>query len=76
MKDMKDCNGEGKVYGFVTTGEQWQILEYDGISFQMSDVMVIPFGSTRGNRKRWFRENSILVDCINFALSNKGIVGN
>ncbi|KAF8533426.1 hypothetical protein BDD12DRAFT_487215 [Trichophaea hybrida] len=29
MKDMRNSNGEGKVYGFVTTGEQWQMLEYD-----------------------------------------------
>ena len=28
-KDMKYSNGEGKVYGFVTMGEQWQMLEYD-----------------------------------------------
>ena len=73
---MKDRNGEGKVYGFVTTGgEQWQTLEYDDISFQMSGAMMILFGLMRGNRKRWFKENYILVDRINFALGNRGIVG-
>jgi len=30
VKDMRDGNGEGKVYGFVTTGEIWQMFEYDG----------------------------------------------
>ena len=73
---MKDRNSEGKVYGFVTTGgEQWQTLEYDDISFQMSGAMMILFGLMRGNRKRWFKENYILVDRINFALGNRSIVG-
>ena len=74
MKNMKDSNGEGKVYGFVTTGEQWQMLEYDGTSFRMTEVMLALFFSMPINRKRWIKENSILVDCTNFALSNGGIV--
>ena len=30
MKDMRDSNGGGVVYGFVTAGESWQMLSYDG----------------------------------------------
>ena len=32
MRGTRDSNGGGMVYGFVTTGEQWQMLEYDGTS--------------------------------------------
>jgi len=74
MKDMWDSNGEGKVYGFVTTGEQWQMLEYDGASFRKTDKMFLMFGSMRREKQEWLKENSIAVDCINFALGNGGIV--
>ncbi|RPB27889.1 hypothetical protein L211DRAFT_833888 [Terfezia boudieri ATCC MYA-4762] len=33
MRDMQDGNGVGKVYGFITTGESWQMVRYDGVSF-------------------------------------------
>ncbi|KAI5837451.1 hypothetical protein DFP73DRAFT_619587 [Morchella snyderi] len=35
MKDMRDNNTRGQVNGFVTTGEQWQMLKCDGALFQM-----------------------------------------
>ncbi|PUU78825.1 hypothetical protein B9Z19DRAFT_1125968 [Tuber borchii] len=30
MKDMGEMNGGGVVYGFVTTGEAWQLLRFEG----------------------------------------------
>jgi len=41
MYDMRANNGRGKVYGFVTTGEFWQMLEYDGAFFQKSNTIVV-----------------------------------
>lgn len=73
MKDMRDSNGEGKVYGFVTTGEQWQMLEYNGTSFRKTNIMIVVFDSMDEEKEKWFKENSILVDCIKFALSNGGL---
>ncbi|KAF8538492.1 hypothetical protein BDD12DRAFT_842333 [Trichophaea hybrida] len=70
MKDMRDSNGHGKVYGFVTTGEQWQMFEYDGTWFRKTNVMIVVFDSMDDEKEKWLKENSILVDCINFALRN------
>ena len=74
MKDMRDNNGDGKVYGFVTTGENWQMLEYDGTSFRMSESIAVIFGSMDEDKQRWLDSSSCLVDCVYFALSNGGIV--
>ena len=74
MKDMRDNNGDGKVYGFVTTGENWQMLEYDGTSFRMSESIAVIFGSMDEDKQRWLDSSSCLVGCVYFALSNGGIV--
>lgn len=43
MKDMRDNNGGvGKVYGFITTGESWQILSYNG-GFQVTNKIDVVF---------------------------------
>jgi len=44
LKDARDQNGGGAVYGFITTGELWQMLKYDG-KFQMTDTMQALFHS-------------------------------
>ena len=74
MKDMEDNNGtgDGKVYGFVTTGEVWQMIEYDGKSFRMTNNINVVFGTMDKEKERWMKEGAVLVDCINFALSNGG----
>ena len=33
MNDMWDHNNSGEVYGFVTTGEWWRMIKYDGTTF-------------------------------------------
>jgi len=45
MKDMRDYNGEGKAYGFITTGKSWQMLEYDGNVFRKTNSIVVLFDS-------------------------------
>ncbi|RPA98853.1 hypothetical protein L873DRAFT_1686100, partial [Choiromyces venosus 120613-1] len=73
MKDMRDRNGEGKVYSFVTTGEQWQMLECNDTLFRKTNVMTVIFDSMDVNKQKWFEENSMFVDCIDFALKNGGL---
>ena len=74
MKDMSDNNGGGEVYGFVITGKGWQMLRYDGVSFQMTEEMVVLFYTMGEDKSRWMRDYSILVDYISVALSSGGIV--
>ena len=38
LKDARDQNSGGVVYGFITTGESWRMLRYDG-TFQMTNKM-------------------------------------
>ena len=52
MKDMRDNNGVGEVFGFVTTGKSWKMLRYDGGSFQMSEEMLIIFDTMGSDRQR------------------------
>ncbi|KAL0633576.1 hypothetical protein Q9L58_007536 [Maublancomyces gigas] len=72
LKDMRDNNGGGSVYGFITTGDSWRIVSYDG-TFQMSEKMEILFDTMDDDKERWMKDYSILVDCIYAALSHGGI---
>jgi hypothetical protein len=51
MKDMRDNNGEGTVYGFITTGDSWRMASYDG-TFQMSEKMEILFDTMDDDKER------------------------
>jgi hypothetical protein len=73
LKDMRDNNGGGEVYGFVTTGDTWQMLRNDGTSFQISDNMHVLFGAMGENQEKWVKDYSVLVDCVFVALSNGGV---
>ena len=70
MKDMWSNNGGGRVYGFVTTGEDWRMLSYDGVTFDMTEKFAVL--STANSRDRWMKEGSVLVDCIIAALRSGG----
>ncbi|KAF8544769.1 hypothetical protein BDD12DRAFT_814675 [Trichophaea hybrida] len=74
MKDMRNNNKEGKVYGLITTGDDWRMLRYDGSKFLMTDKFMVLFDTMRDRKEKWMTENSILVDYIYAALSNGGIV--
>ena len=53
MRDMRDGNGTGKVYGFVATGESWQMLRYDGmlqISLKQRFVLIYSIAELETNK--------------------------
>lgn len=74
LKDAGDNNGGGVVYGFVTTGQHWQMISYDGTLFQKTREMMVVFDGMDEDKESWMKEGSMLVDCMNLALSNGGIV--
>ncbi|KAA8895995.1 hypothetical protein FN846DRAFT_893670 [Sphaerosporella brunnea] len=74
MKDTSDNNGGGRVYGFVTTGESWRMLRYNGTSFELTEKIEVLFEGMHGDKKRWMGDYSVIVDCMNAALYNGGIV--
>jgi len=79
LKDMWDTNGgKGIVYGFATTGEDWQMVTYNG-GFQLTDKFSVMFPSMgKPERKeKWMKEFSVIVDLIYMALEEGGnVAGN
>ena len=73
LKDVRDNNCEGEVYGFVTTGQMWQMIRYDGASFTMTQAIMVVFGGMEEDRVEWVRGSSVLVDCVIAVLSNGGV---
>jgi len=73
MEEMRNLNGKGQVYGFITTGEDWRMVKYDGVTFQMAEKFTVLFHTMGKDKDRWMREGSFLVDCIMVALYNGGI---
>jgi len=71
MKDMWDNNAKGRAYGFVTTGEDWRMVRYDGIAFQVTERFAAMFTTGADERDRWIKEILVLVDCIIAALSGR-----
>jgi len=70
MKGMKDRGARGEVYGFITTGEVWRMLKYDGESFRLTTKFSVLFGGMEYRKETWMKDYSVLVDCMNVALSN------
>jgi len=62
------------VFGFITTGESWRMLKYDGTSFQVTEKFDAVFETMREDPERWMRDYSIVVDCVYVALRNGGIM--
>jgi len=73
MKDLGDSNKGGIIYGFVTTGDVWRMLSYDGATFQVTDKLFVMFDLMRNDKDKWMRNFSLVVDCIYAALSNGGM---
>ena len=74
IKDMWDSNGGGEVYGFVTTGDLWKMITYDGGVFRMTWPFFAMFPGMGKEKELWMKDYSILVDCIFVALNNGGMV--
>ncbi|KAF8446895.1 hypothetical protein BGX38DRAFT_1191787 [Terfezia claveryi] len=73
LKDAKDTNGGGYVYGFITTGERWRLITYNG-QFHMTYKMDLLLDRMHDRKEKWMKDHSVLVDCIWFALGNGGIM--
>lgn len=43
---------QGVPYGFITTGEDWGMVKYDG-TFQMAEMFTILWDSMDEERDRW-----------------------
>ncbi|RPB27221.1 hypothetical protein L211DRAFT_769172, partial [Terfezia boudieri ATCC MYA-4762] len=74
MFGMRGNNGNGKVFGFITTGENWRMISFDGTSFQLTYKFDVMFEGMRNEYRKWKKDYSLLVDCMVLALSDGGIV--
>ena len=72
MKDMGGRNNGGVVYGFVTTGDSWRMLSYDGALFQVTDKLHVVFDTMGNDKDKWMNQYSLLVDCVYAVLDNGG----
>jgi len=52
MKDARGVNQGGIIYGFVTTGEQWRMVKYDGKSFSKTEVMMLVLDTMSEEKER------------------------
>ncbi|KAF8423832.1 hypothetical protein EV426DRAFT_717254 [Tirmania nivea] len=43
LKEAWDYNGQGEVFGFVTTGKHWQMIRYNGKSFVVIEEFTASF---------------------------------
>ena len=73
LKDARDNNREGAVYGFVTNGETWRMLNYDGTSFQVTRKFDVLFRGMDRDKLMWMMKFSLVVDCLYVALKNGGV---
>lgn len=75
MLDMAAMNGGGVVYGFVTTGQQWQMLRCNGTQFTQTDTFEVLFHTMKGHKKKWLDKYSAVVDAIHTAIVSGGSPG-
>lgn len=69
MKDIRDKNGAGEVYGFITTGKSWRMFKYDGRSWRGTRKVDVVFEGMENDRNLWLKENSALVEGMMMVLS-------
>ncbi|RPB29791.1 hypothetical protein L211DRAFT_832492 [Terfezia boudieri ATCC MYA-4762] len=62
------------LYGFVTTGEDWSMIRYDGSTFVMTHKFMAVFETMGEAKEMWLEKYSIVVDCICYALGDGGIM--
>ena len=75
MKDTRNYNGGGVVYGFATTRESWQILSYDGKDFCLSRKIYSVVGGMDRDKELWLKDFSSVVGCMFFALKKDVAIG-
>lgn len=74
LKDARDNNCGGEVYGFTTTGKSWRMIKYDGKDFLQTREIRLFFEGMDQERDLWLNNYSDLVDCMYFALFHGGEV--
>ncbi|KAF8420692.1 hypothetical protein EV426DRAFT_576270 [Tirmania nivea] len=52
LKDMRDNNCGDTVYGFITTGDSWRMISYNGF-FEISEEMKVLFDTMDEDKQRW-----------------------
>ena len=63
-------NDQKKVYGFVTTAIQWQLITYDGQTWKLSESSPLLFGNMDQQENRWFKDYTKILDMIYSILSS------
>jgi hypothetical protein len=71
LKCMWDVNNDQKmVYGFITTGINWQVVTYDGQTWKFSEPSTVLIGNMDGQEDRWLKNNTQILDVIYSILSS------
>jgi len=52
------------VYGFLTTGINWQLVTYDGKTWTLSELSTTLFGNMGQQEDRWLNNNTQILDAI------------
>ncbi|PUU73691.1 hypothetical protein B9Z19DRAFT_1111067 [Tuber borchii] len=74
LKEMGDNNPGGVLYGFVTSGDCWRIIRYQGGIFTQTDPVQVVFRTMEHEKEKWLKESSIIVDFLHAALRSGGFV--
>ena len=65
LKSTWDINNDQKsVYGFVTTGINWQLVTYDGQTWKLSESSTVLLGNMEKQEDRWLKNNTQTLDAI------------
>jgi len=70
MYDIFNYREKGKGYGFVTIGEEWRMIVYDGSKYQMTESFFAVFGEIDTNKNLWIEECWIVAECVLVAWGN------
>lgn len=68
LKDARDNDCGGEVYGFTTTGKSWRMIKYDGKDFLQTHEIHLFFEGMDQERDLWLNNYSDLADCMYLAL--------
>ena len=71
LKSVWEINNDQKlVYGFVTTGIDWQLVAHDGQTWKLSEPSALLVGNMHKNEERWLNKNTQILDIIYSILSS------
>ena len=74
MLDMAAINSGGAVYGFVTSGPQWQMIRLDNKHFKQTNTFDAMFHTMGQEKARWLENYSLVIDAVHAALMAGGLV--